>query len=212
MPSHLPAPNKVKWKKYRPDGHTPGWVLFMAEHFTLIGIVLGMLVSAVAWLAVASTGFAVMRINNHESWGIFPILLMIGAVIVAHEVIHFLFSNWKLSRFIVAPQRGAFAVQLGGEFAKWRYVWCLMAPTVLLSLLVIPAFYFDSPFLMAAALLNLGGAGMDWLTAMMAVAVLKSDRIFVDGEDAYQLKGSNGKRRAGGRKQDGFKGRAVCAA
>jgi hypothetical protein len=174
-----------QWKRFCPGETTSDLTVFVLEHFALLGTVLGALVSGIAWAAVASTGSSVMRIVNHEWWGIFSVLLMLATVAVGHELIHFGFSNWAESRFICVPQHCSFAVQIRGEFSKWRYVMCALAPTIGITCLVFPAFRFDSPYLMAAVVLNLSGSGLDWITAVLAITVLSGDRILLDGENVY---------------------------
>ena len=173
------------WKKYQPDESTSNCVVFLMNHFAAIGTGLGLAVGGAAGVTAASIGFPVSRLANGEWWGIFPVLLALVVLAVTHELIHFAFSNWKQSRFIFVPRYCALAVELHGKFSKWRYLACLMAPTLIISTLIVPALRFDSPILMAMAIVNLGGSGMDWVSAALVIAVIKGNKVLLDGNDAY---------------------------
>jgi len=177
--------NDKKWKKCQADEDTSDFVVFLMNHFAAVGTGLGLAISGAAAVAAASIGFPISRLANGEWWGIFPLLLATAVLAVTHELIHFTFSNWTQSRFIFVPRCCALAVQLRGEFSKWRYLACLLAPTLLISALIVPALRFDSPILMAMAIVNLGGSGMDWVSAALVIAVIKSNKVYLDGKDAY---------------------------
>jgi hypothetical protein len=111
--------------------------------------------------------------------------MMIVTVLAAHELVHFAFSHWRQSRVVFVYGHCSFAVLIRGEYRKWHYVWCVMAPTLIISELILPALYFDNPYLMAAAIVNLSGSGLDWVTAYLAISLLPGDRIYLDGEHTY---------------------------
>jgi len=173
------------WRQFTPDNDMPALLMFLWKHFAPIGIAVGGLVSGTVWLAVEVSGFGVLRIVNHEWWGIFPVLLMLALVLVSHELLHFAFSRWRHSRVVFVYGHCSFAVLICGEYRKWHYVLCVMAPTVIISGLILPALYFDNPYLMAAAIVNLSGSGLDWVTAYLAITILPGDRIYLDGEHTY---------------------------
>jgi len=180
-----------KWKKYEPDENTAKFVVFLMEHYFATGIGLGMAVGGAAYVVAASTGYSLRRMNNGEWWGIFPVLLGMAVLAVTHELIHFAFSNWRQSRFIFVREHCAIAVQVRGEYSKWRYLTCLLAPPVIISSLIVPALRFDSPYLVTMVIVNLCGSGMDWITAVLAITVIKSNQVFLDGKDAYLPVGRN---------------------
>lgn len=186
MSPFLPVPDEKEWWPICPTSKTSDFAIFFAMNYVLIGFAASAVVSIGMLYLVHGLGFSLAGVVSPEWWGLFPVLGMIGVVLVVHELLHAVFANWRLVRFTLDTQHGSIAAQLGGVMGKHQFILCALAPTFASTLVAMPAaLYFNNPYLMAAALINLGLAGVDWSAAIKVALLVQSDRVYSDGVTLY---------------------------
>ena len=177
-------PDPTKWKVFEFTRWMSDFDLSILIHLELLGYIIGFSAAVAVWLAVASTGFNLGRIFNQEWWAVFPPILMLLMVAGLHEGCHFLFSNWDKSRVDFSLKDGAFSVAFRGEYHKYQLILATLAPTILISTALLPAFVFDSPYFMLIVIANIAGAGSDWIKAYLYFTTIDS-RIWIEDDCSY---------------------------
>jgi len=174
-----------EWQEFRVDEKTSDVILFTLDKFSQIGYSAGMGVALMIAGGAYVGGYSFDALLNQEWWEIFLILAVIALTMAAHELLHFVFSNWNQSKLVFSPEHFSLAVHLQGEYSMHRYLLCLLAPSIVLSVLFIPAAMTGNAFLMFAAIVNLAGSGLDWISAFIAWKGMKAKQVLVCGDQVF---------------------------
>lgn len=186
MKTRPPLPNDKKWEPMSASEDASDACFYFLLYYIPVGFFFSALAIGASFALMWVTDFPLSRVLSSTAWDILLLMLLLGVVLVLHESFHALFANWPQVRIKFDAKYGAIAAQLGGEMSKWRFILCCVAPTIIISGVGMPlAFHLANPYLMAAAILNLGLAGVDWSTTIKILILVKGSRVYCDGEKMY---------------------------
>jgi|GEM_PF-4892484 len=173
-----------KWEKVDVSDCMSNFDLFLLRHSITLSYTLGYSASIIMWWWVEAIGFQMNRIIRHDWLAIFAPIIFTIVLILLHEGWHYVFSNRAISEFGINIREAYFAVIFRGEYSKSRLLLGTLAPTIFISMLVLPACLFDSPYLMLLVIVNLAGSGSDWISAYFIFRTVKT-RVWLTEEASY---------------------------